>query len=123
MSGVTPMRSRNAASGPTMRPTAGRRLSIRIRPLGDVGGPNDSGRKRDLVAGDPCGGCSGAAGWRQGPGSPAEVAMKKEAQRDAGRAPEPRTAERVRNVVLVGHAGAGKTTLVEALLARTGTIA
>ena len=40
----------------------------------------------------------------------------------AGRAPVADRPDGVRNVVLVGHSGAGKTTLVEALLAFTGTI-
>jgi elongation factor G len=40
----------------------------------------------------------------------------------AGRAPVAGEPGRIRNVVLVGHSGAGKTSLVEALLVATGTI-
>ena len=42
--------------------------------------------------------------------------------KDTGTAPAPRSADKVRNVALVGHAGAGKTSLAEALLVATGAL-
>src|SRR3954452_6238264 len=42
--------------------------------------------------------------------------------KDTGTAPAPRLADKVRNVALGGHAGAGKMTLAEALLVATGAL-
>src|SRR3954468_11651861 len=50
------------------------------------------------------------------------MAQKSQEKGAAGTVPVVDDPGRVRNVVVVGHSGAGKTTLVEALLAATGTI-
>ena len=50
------------------------------------------------------------------------MADKSTAGAAAGKAPRADEPGRIRNIVLVGHSGAGKTALVESLLAATGTI-
>src|SRR5436309_4353993 len=67
-------------------------------------------------------------GWRVIGSTPVDAGRKSMADKSnaagaaVGKAPVAGEPGRIRNVVLVGHPGAGKTTLVEALLVATGTI-
>src|SRR5689334_6248038 len=96
------------------------------RPPGPLGPLSLSGNRGDSFRG----GCGhGARGLRLVVRSSREnaIARRRTSVADkssgaggaAGRAP---AADQVRNVVLVGHSGTGKSSLVEALLAATGTI-
>ncbi|WP_326554151.1 elongation factor G-like protein EF-G2 [Micromonospora sp. NBC_01813] len=50
------------------------------------------------------------------------MAQKNHDRGSTGTMPLVTESDRIRNVVVVGHSGAGKTTLIEALLAATGTV-
>src|SRR6188768_604920 len=66
----------------------------------------------------PCAGCAGRG--RGGPLMTAHGTARGRVRAGTEGAPPP--PDTIRNVVLVGHSAAGKTTLAEALLAGTGAV-